>query len=161
MLQVLCFLQLSVNQWVIGFLNHRFSLHYYDCPKRESKGISVFSLAGTHTHSRLSNTPSGLSLSARAIDLVQPIKRRRLVPDRWLRLGWGGMRTAGEEESYWRRSTSWPTESFYLVFLSKASHPEITLNVPNASIALPGGIHLNKKISHCSITLLIKLVHSF
>lgn len=77
-----CFRRSSVNQRVNGFLNHRFSLHYDDCPERESEGILVFSLAlslslsntHTHAHSRLSNTPSGLSLSARAIDLVQPIK---------------------------------------------------------------------------------------
>lgn len=49
-LQVICFLQLSVNQWVSGSLNCRFLLHYYDCPKRESEGLPVFSLAGIHTH---------------------------------------------------------------------------------------------------------------
>lgn len=45
-----CFLQLSVNQWVNGFLNRRFPLHYDDYPERESGGIPVFSLADTHTH---------------------------------------------------------------------------------------------------------------
>ena len=61
------------------------------------------------------------------------------------------MRTAGEESSY---STSRPNKSFYLVCLSEAPHPEITLRVPNASHAsLPCGIHFKQETQ--SLLLLI------
>lgn len=71
-LQVICFLQLSVNQWVSGFLNCRFSLHYYDCPKKGSEGLPALHWLA-HTHAHIPDSP-GLSLSARAIDLIRPIK---------------------------------------------------------------------------------------
>lgn len=71
------------------------------------------------------------------------------------------MRTAGEQGSYSRRSPSWPNESFYLVFLSKAAHPKITLNIPMNQLLFQMEFILNKKISHCCITLLTNhcLIH--
>lgn len=65
-----CFLRSSVNQRVNGFLNHRFSLHYDDCPERESEGILVFSLAltlslaNTHTHTQTHIPDSQIPLQA-------------------------------------------------------------------------------------------------
>lgn len=60
------FLRSPVNQRVNGFLNHRFSLHYDDCPERESEGIPVFSLARSaraHTHTHIPDSQIPLQAS--------------------------------------------------------------------------------------------------
>lgn len=47
------------------------------------------------------------------------------------------MRTAGEDRSCLRRSTSWPDETLYLLLISKAAQPGITANAPQASSVFP------------------------
>lgn len=131
-----CFLQLSVNQWVNGFLNRRFPLHYDDYPERESGGIPVFSLAHTptrrYTHTYIPGSPKPLQAACCLHGQSTSSNQLKTALSSWSMAEVG----VGRDEDSRRGGQPFkkihfmtPTEWFCLIFLSKGPHPEITFNL--------------------------------